>query len=312
MAHVHSVVSSWHGEALRQFVQDADLRQMLASIGNRTFLFARSSDNPLWPETPQGVQDNICTTIKLGYYRALAYRYLQEVQNVNPRLWLLQERKQAGSPAKHSRDRSQDTALVRARFPEYEQFIPSRPLTLREVYQAARQEVADLYCAPGSDHHFTRVRLACDLGVMQNQRAPLTGALRTGVLYPKKGTRTRRFADRVIVEFTHPDDGVVHSRAFQNLDDETFSPTILRIARHFVQVFGLTATMYWVWDKMFFRGDYAHLLRVFGGDHLEQTDPVQFEATKRDLIRRIKLMDAELPNLAGDLQLQMAHDALTN
>lgn len=319
-----SLASSIRAEEVRQFHARSDIRNKVveksATHLRRVRRYVGGYDALPHVEVRQHVE----TAVKLGYYRALAYRFLTEAQQVNPRQWLKIRRLDGDTPAKHSKDRSRDLDIVQADFPAFAGFIPTTPITSQEVVKAAQEEIHDIHCAPGSDYQQARLYGATKTFTQGTSSGPAMGVrfqgtdqseglerLRSGTVTL---TSTHSSMQTSFVEFgtleTLPNAPTVEPSPFQNSGDEVFSSVILRIAAHLQTTFGLVPTMYWVWDKMFFHGDYAHLLRVFGGDVLEAEDKTAFDTIKRDIGRKLKVMDEALEDLVTDLDLQRAYNAL--
>ena len=224
------------------------------------------------------VRADIATAIKLGVLRAWMYRFLRE-RLIDPDTYFSQRR-----------DRDNDYVRVKTEFPAFEDFVPATPITSDEVFEGAREEVRRLFLGKGSDAH-------------QNHR--------------RKGLEPRQGIVRVLEENTDEytdDDTVVtgpapvYNKAFAMPSDDPFGPVILRVAAHFVTVFGLIPTTYWVFEKMFYPGEYATLLRAFGAD--EGKDPAAFKAMQVDLGRKLKQMDEEMAAMADNGTLRDYYDSI--
>jgi hypothetical protein len=221
------------------------------------------------------VRADIATAIKLGVLRAWMYRFLQS-KGINPTQYFESQR----------RNRDDDYIKVKTAFADFEDFSPSTPITSDEVFEATREEVYRVFKGPGTDAH---------------QSGFTGGKLRDGIARAVEWTDSEE-------NFEWSEGPPVGNKAFVLPNDDPFGPVILRVAAHFVTVFGLIPTTYWVFEKMFCPGEYATLLRAFGAD--ETTDPAAFKAMQVDLGRKLKEMDEEMATMADNGDLRNYYDSI--
>jgi hypothetical protein len=242
------------------------------------------------------VKAEVHTAIKLAVIRAWSDRFLLS-RGVDLDAYY----------PKH-RDRDLDFTRVALDFPEFATFIPDAPLTEAEVFTAARKEVRYLLHGRGSDAHQVRAQRA-----LRRRAAPPLNLLPRTPAYPHAalpftawgGDEAQETADTLTMDAT-----AALNLAFRSTGDTVFGPIMLAVAEHFFRQFGLIPTLYWVFEKQFYPGEYATLLRIFDDQDIEQTDPARFKAMQVDLARKLKTMDAELARLRERADLRNYYDTL--
>jgi hypothetical protein len=236
--------------------------------------------NSILPE--REVRADIATSIKLGVIRAWMYRFLRE-KGIEPAEFFPRQR-----------DRDDDYVLLKINYPDFETFHPTTPITSDEVFEGTREEVRRTFKGRGTDAH--QVRLTAGKwdvkpGYIRSRESGETDEV------------TEMLTEKGTVELPS-----VANQAFVTPPDDPFGPVILRVAAHFVTVFGLIPTTYWVFEKMFYPGEYATLLRAFGAD--EKGDPAAFKALQMDLCRKLKIMDEEMAAMADNGTLRDYYDSI--
>jgi hypothetical protein len=233
------------------------------------------------------VRADIATSIKLGVIRAWMYRFLRE-QGVQPAEFFSKQR-----------NRDTDYVNLKVAYPDFEDFRPSTPITSDEVFESTREEIRNVFKGRGSDAHQMRL----------HKYGP--GDFRPGTILIQE-PESEGGKDEDVANHIRPSGeylASVNNRAFQlNRPEDPFGPVILRVAAHFITVFGLIPTTYWVFEKMFYPGEYATLLRAFGAD--EAKDPAGFKAMQVDLSRKLRVMDEEMATMADNGTLKDYYDSL--
>jgi hypothetical protein len=242
------------------------------------------------------------TAIKFGYFRARMYRFLTE-KGEDPQLWLAVHR--AAKPGRRRTSAQlDDFETVEQRFPEYTTYTLSSPLTHQEVMKAASEEMQGIFCAPGSDYHqaklYTRHKFKSD-------RAPEYENKRAAAVHKMEGLSLTDCVELNELEESGRSPSV-SNKAFLDSEDSPFGPVIITIARHFVKVFGLIPTLYWVIQKTMTL-ETPELLRCLATVGMT---PKEFEcsALRKDVDRKLRKMDEELANLSGDVTLRVAYETL--
>lgn len=230
------------------------------------------------------VRADIATSIKLGVIRAWMYRFLRE-QGVQPAEFFSKQR-----------NRDSDYVNLKISYPDFEDFHPPTPITSDEVFEATREEIRNMFKGRGSDaHQFQLSKYSSE-------------CFRPGTIVVQNDEGQDE-ADLTSPRYLQSETPFVSNEAFRlNRPEDPFGPVILRVAAHFVTVFGLIPTTYWVFEKMFYPGEYATLLRAFGAD--EEKDPTGFKAMQVDLSRKLRAMDEEMAVMANNGTLKDYYDAL--
>lgn len=229
------------------------------------------------------VRADIATSIKLGVIRAWMYRFLRE-QGVQPAEFFSKQR-----------NRDSDYVNLKVSYPDFEDFHPSTPITSDEVFEGTREEIRNMFKGRGSDaHQFQLSKYSSE-------------TFRPGTIVVQ--TDDGQDEDLSSPRHLQSETPFVSNNAFRlNRPEDPFGPVILRVAAHFVTVFGLIPTTYWVFEKMFYPGEYATLLRAFGAD--EEKDPSSFKAMQVDLSRKLRAMDEEMAAMADNGTLRDYYDSM--
>jgi hypothetical protein len=274
-----AVPASAEAEAISGFVSNPALNGRLRHRAR--FYFRDNFRNQVYVGSRTEVTPELNTAIKLGFYRAKMYRFLGE-QGHDPKAWFAETRTSNGF---HKKDRSHDVKLLNAAYPEYQTYTLGAELSQDEVLFASMEEVYDLLCGVGSDYHQAN-RTRAGGGIKQEF---VCGNLNTDVSV-SEGTG--------VVE-------TVENAAFTLDPNTVFGPTCLKVAAHMVKQFGAVPTVYWLWKKTLVP-ETTDLLRLFGGiDNLD----VRNSALRKDMDRKLALMDKELEMFKSDPEARDAYEA---
>lgn len=219
----------------------------------------------------------------LGFYRATLMQFLAQ-NGVDADAWLREKRRLDDRPS-HIRDRRYDHEIVLQYFPEFAEYIPPTLPARAVVLKEAWRTYYTLQRGIGSD--------------FQQQ----SGWAERRLQQARKKDHSPGVMEDCLYSHALP---VSHASPFYQREDG-IPPLCIEAVRHLTPRYGLIPSLYWVCNKVLCE-DAAELLRLFGaGDWSEK----EFDTVHRDLRRKLKVMDAEVKEVLGNLlPFRVAHEAL--
>lgn len=221
----------------------------------------------------------------LGYWRALLYGWMDENGYDND--WLVQKRKEYHELARNGRDRSADTQIFLREVADLSTYYPKLPVDIFTVMDLARREyttMTNVFVTP------------------RNKDGKVFGVYIDGIDRDDWATEE---TDLILGALrTDPESEFFCPEILRG--EEELSPVLLLIAERFIGRYGPRQTVYWLCNKLYFKGNIVELLKAFGGDPRSKT----FEAMERDLRRKLPQMDEALKEFKNNKDLLSAFEYL--
>lgn len=226
------------------------------------------------------------SSLAFGFYRALLDRFSAE--HGLTEAWWREKRKEH---ARNGRDRTDDLAVIRVYYPEFDHYYPTAPLTDAEVVDAALPEFRDQIAGRGTDYYEIETQRAKRRRGIQETEAwtvvppphgtdngtpSSLGGMEPDIIDPAAQRRVEDVMDYLITED----------------DSHVLGPAVTRALELAQRHYGPSA-MYWLADAILFSKRYTEMLRVMGGTEQEM-GLKEFERVKRDMVRKIPVMNERM------------------
>jgi hypothetical protein len=199
---MHPATKQKNADFLR-FFRDTEILKEVKKYSRENIKSARKLNGGETVLTEDELNDELQSSVLHGVERAWVYRFLTEIQGIEPQKFFSKRR-----------NKLEDYDEVLKAFPSFKEFIPNTPITNEEVIKCACEELASFLLGKGSDWHQSKLYAAFKIPVFTDATLQTAGMrLRDTFIGPLKST--------LISELELPLESPLSQQSY------AFSPTVI-------------------------------------------------------------------------------------